>query len=128
MTGPILVDTHILLWVRTAPDRLSPAERERLVASPRRFVSAVTLWEIAMLQGLGRVERDGRLLSLPEGFDLLPIEPSHCAVYAGLPRLHRDPFDRMLVAQAKGDGLALLTRDAQVAAYAEAGLMLAVSA
>jgi PIN domain nuclease of toxin-antitoxin system len=117
MTTTLLVDTHIFLWTRLRPARLTSAERDLLDAARLRYVSAASLWEIAILQGLERIERDPRLLQVPEGFNLLPISPDHCRALLQLPRHHRDPFDRMLVAQARSEHVPLLTRDAAVAAY-----------
>ena len=66
-------------------------------------------------------QRDQRLLAVPDGFDLLPVLPDHCAALVALPRRHRDPFDRMLIAQARAEHLALLTRDKAIIAYGAAG-------
>jgi PIN domain nuclease of toxin-antitoxin system len=82
-------------------------------------MSAVSLWKIAILMALDRVAQDQRLLMVPDGFDLLPVLPDHCKALVALPRRHRDPFDRMLIAQARG--LALLTRDRAIIAYGTEG-------
>jgi PIN domain nuclease of toxin-antitoxin system len=84
-------------------------------------MSAVSLWEIAILMALDRIPPDPRLLAIPDGFELLPVLPDHCKALAALPRLHRDPFDRMLIAQARAEHLALLTRDREIIAYGAAG-------
>jgi len=125
LTAAILVDTHIVLWVRIAPERLSERERRALETARFRYVSSVTLWEIAILMTLGRVDRDERLLDLADGFDLLPIRPEHCKALIALPNLHRDPFDRMLIAQARVEGVPLLTRDKAIIAYGAAGARMA---
>jgi PIN domain nuclease of toxin-antitoxin system len=125
LTAAILVDTHILLWVRIAPERLTESERGVLDTARFRFVSSATLWEIAILIGLNRVARDERLLDIPEGFDLLPIRPEHCKALTTLPKLHRDPFDRMLIAQARLEDLPLLTRDASIVGYGPRGAKIA---
>jgi PIN domain nuclease of toxin-antitoxin system len=83
-------------------------------------MSAVSLWEIAILMALDRVAQDQRLLMVPDGFDLLPVLPDHCKALGALPRRHRDPFDRMLIAQARAERLALLTRDRAIIAYGTA--------
>jgi PIN domain nuclease of toxin-antitoxin system len=88
-----------------------------LSAASVRFVSVVTLWEIATLIRLGRIADDERLLDLPTGFDLLPVQPEHCREYAKLQQIHRDPFDRMLIAQAKTERVPLITRDRNIALY-----------
>jgi PIN domain nuclease of toxin-antitoxin system len=117
----ILVDTHLVLWARIAPERLTTSERRALDNTRSCYVSVVSLWEIAILMALGRVARDERLLAVPDGFDLLPVLPDHCRALVTLPRLHRDPFDRMLIAQARTEHLALLTRDRAIIAYGAAG-------
>jgi PIN domain nuclease of toxin-antitoxin system len=86
----------------------------------------VTLWEIAILTGLGRVARDDRLLDVPDGFDLLPVLAHHCRALIELPHRHRDPFDRMLIAQARAERLTLLTRDRAIIDYGADGAELVV--
>lgn len=125
MTSGILVDTHIFLWARIAPERLVIGERRALDEARYCWVSAATLWEIAILQALGRVASDERLVEIPEGFELLPVLPHHCKELIGLLFQHPDPFDRMLIAQARADKLALLTRDRAIIAYGPAGAQLA---
>ncbi|TSD93137.1 type II toxin-antitoxin system VapC family toxin [Skermania sp. ID1734] len=85
------------------------------------YASAVTAWEVAIKQQLGRLTADEDLASVIEGSDLqpLPITLRHACVVSGLPLIHRDPFDRMLVAQARAERLTLLTRDRQLAAYGD---------
>jgi len=117
----ILVDTHLVLWARIAPERLTTGERRALDDARSCYVSAVSLWEIAILMALDRLAQDGRLLAVPDGFDLLPVLPDHCKALVALPRRLRDPFDRMLIAQARAEHLALLTRDRAIIAYGAAG-------
>jgi PIN domain nuclease of toxin-antitoxin system len=117
----ILVDTHLFLWTRVRPERLTSSERRALDDARSCYVSAVTLWEIAILMALDRIAPDQRLLEVPDGFDLLPVLPDHCRALLALPRVHRDPFDRMLIAQARTEHLALLTRDRAIIAYGAAG-------
>jgi PIN domain nuclease of toxin-antitoxin system len=117
VTGPVLVDTHLLLWTRMTPKRLAAAERALLDAASPAYVSIVTLWEIAILMSLGRLARDERLLEIPRGFALLELVPRHLREILSLPPLHRDPFDRMLIAQARADKLTLLTRDREMLGY-----------
>jgi PIN domain nuclease of toxin-antitoxin system len=117
LTTSILVDTHIFLWVRIAPERLIAGERHALDTALLRYISVVTLWEIAILMTLGRIGQEDRLLDVPDGFELLQIRAEHCKTLLALPRRHRDPFDRMLIAQARSERLALLTRDKAVIDY-----------
>jgi PIN domain nuclease of toxin-antitoxin system len=118
VTADVLIDTHFVLWLRMEPQKLTAAERQILNSSLTVFVSAVSLWEIAMLLGRGRIPGgDDQLLSLSPGLDWLPVKPGHCKALAALPRLHGDPFDRMLVAQARSESLPLLTRDRAMQAY-----------
>ena len=119
-----LLDTHVLLWLRGDPGRLSTETRRRL-ADPalRLYVSAASAWEIAIKQSLGK-------LTLPEpaeawlpralvetGLEALPILVEDAAAVRALPWHHRDPFDRLLVAQAKRLDLTLVTHDARLGAY-----------
>ena len=121
MIAAILVDTHLFLWARVAPQRLTTGERRALDDARSCYISAVSLWEIAILMALDHVARDERLLAVPDGFDLLPVLPDHCKALVALPPRHRDPFDRMLIAQARAERLALLTRDRAIIAYGAAG-------
>jgi PIN domain nuclease of toxin-antitoxin system len=117
----ILVDTHLVLWARIAPERLTIRERRALDDARSCYVSAASLWEIAILMSLDRIGRDPRLLGVPDGFELLPVLPDHCEALVALPALHRDPFDRMLIAQARVEHLVLLTRDQAIIDYGAAG-------
>ncbi len=119
----LLFDTHILLWAADRPDRLSEDARD-LIADPGNalFFSAASLWEIAIKSGLGREDFvvDARLLRrglLDNGYDELPVTGEHAVAVDGLPAIHRDPFDRLLVAQAMVEGITLLTADELVAQY-----------
>jgi PIN domain nuclease of toxin-antitoxin system len=125
MSKALLLDTHIFLWMRAAPGKLTEPERVLIDAAPRRTISIVSLWEIALLVSLGRIDNDPRLFSLPQGVELLPLLQSHCLEIIGLPQIHRDPFDRMLIAQARAEGLLLVTRDSKIAEYGRAGAALA---
>jgi PIN domain nuclease of toxin-antitoxin system len=119
----ILIDTHIFLWMRTSPLRLSDRERDAIKTASARYVSIVSLWETGIRISLRRVvAADDRFFLVPTGFELLTILPEHCAAVSSLPQRHRDPFDRMLIAQAKTENLVLITRDRAVAAYRSAGL------
>ena len=119
----LLLDTQILLWAAGQPERLAPATR-RLLASPRTelMFSAASLWEIAIKNGLGRhdFKAEPRLLRrglLDNGYAELPITSEHAVSVDGLPPIHKDPFDRLLLAQAMIEGITLLTADDQLARY-----------
>ena len=118
----ILLDTHLLLWwLGNAPDLSEPARV--LISEPENtvFVSAVSLWEIWLKESLGKlrlpVDFDARMGDEP--FESLPLSATHAHQVALLPWHHRDPFDRMLVAQAQAENLILLTADDRVAAYGD---------
>lgn len=119
----LLLDTHLLLWAAGNPERLSTDARDLIEAPDNElFFSAASLWEIAIKRGLGRddFQVDARLLRrglLDNGYSELPIGSEHAVAIDSLPSLHKDPFDRMLVAQATIEGITLLTADALVAAY-----------
>ena len=121
MSKALLLDTYIYVWLRATPAKLTELERIAIDAAPRRCVSIVSLWEIALLVQLGRIDEDPRLFSLPQGLDLLSLAPGYCVELIGLPQIHRDPFDRMLIAQARAENLKLLTRDAKIVSYGPAG-------
>lgn len=115
----ILLDTHLLLWALAEPEKLSATTRNRLDAA-EVFVSAASVWEVSIKVALGKLEADpSELLAAiePAGFVLLPITGLHAAAVATLPLLHRDPFDRMLVAQARTEPLILLTNDTVLEQY-----------
>lgn len=119
----LLLDTHLLLWAAGEPDRLS-ADAHALIGAQENelFFSAASLWEIAIKRGLGRADFqvDARLLRrglLDNGYSELPIGSEHVVAVESLPLLHKDPFDRILVAQATVEGVILLTADSLVAQY-----------
>ena len=119
----LLLDTQLLLQAAGQPERLSAAARE-LLNDPRNdlLFSAASLWEIAIKHTLGREDFrvEPRLLRrglLNNGYAELPITSRHAVNIDGLPPLHKDPFDRLLLAQALSEGIILLTGDAQLARY-----------
>lgn len=116
----ILLDTQICLWLILDDPRLG-AQARALIADARQvYVSSVSLWEIEIKHSLGKLpvgaERVRDHLSR-SGADFLPVLPEHCLALAALPRLHGDPFDRMLVAQAMTEPLNLVTHDAALKGY-----------
>ena len=116
----LLLDTHTLLWALTSPDRLDEFARNA-ISDPSNvvFVSAVSGWEIALKSNLGRLDVPANVIEMIEatGFDHLPITFSHGVEAGGLPLHHRDPFDRLLVAQARLNDLVLVTRDSRIIHY-----------
>jgi len=118
----VLLDTQVLLWALAGHRRLS-APMRRLIDSAHVFVSAASIWEVAIKTSLGKLQIDPDLVCRalgPAGFDELPVTARHAAHVVGLPSHHRDPFDRLLVAQAEVEHLVLLTADAQLSSYGNA--------
>ena len=119
----LLLDTHILLWGAVEPERLSRTASALIESSDNQIMfSALSLWEIAIKTGRGRADFriDAGLLRrslLDNGYAELPVTGAHAAALAGLPPIHRDPFDRMLVAQATVEGFTLVTSDPVIAKY-----------
>lgn len=121
----LLLDTHVALWALTDDPRLSERARA-LIADPANdvLVSSASVWEIAIKHALGRgdmpISGDQALDWFRQaGYQLLPIAPGHAAAVEHLPDHHRDPFDRMLVAQAMAEPLRLLTHDPLVLRYGD---------
>jgi PIN domain nuclease of toxin-antitoxin system len=120
----LLLDTHLLLWAAGNPDRLSDGARTLISSQDNElFFSAASMWEIAIKCGLGRddFQVNPRLLRrglLDNGYSELPIVSEHAVAIDGLPPIHKDPFDRILVAQATVEGITLLTADPLVTQYA----------
>ncbi len=119
----LLLDTHVLLWAAGTPDRLSETARTLIIDENNTlFFSAASVWEIVIKSGLGRndfsVDPNLFRRSLQDnGYLELPIMSQHVLAVSHLPDLHKDPFDRMLVAQAQSEGFLLLTADERVALY-----------
>lgn len=119
----LLLDTHLLLWAAGQPDQLS-SEARTLIDSPENelFFSAASIWEVDIKSGLGRgdFKADARVLRrglLDNGYGELPVGSEHVVAIDVLPAIHKDPFDRILVAQAQVEGITLLTVDPLVAQY-----------
>jgi PIN domain nuclease of toxin-antitoxin system len=119
----LLLDTHILIWGAVEPERLSGSAVALIEDAKNDLIfSAASLWEIAIKTGRGRADFrvDAGVISrglLDAGYAELPVTSAHAAAVAGLPPIHRDPFDRMLVAQATTERLTLVTADPVVAKY-----------
>ncbi len=117
----ILLDTHLLLWALGAPLKLN-AETRKIVDTSDVYVSAATIWEISIKVALGKLKADVDevLAAVPSaGLSMLPITGEHAARVVRLPKHHKDPFDRMLVAQAVTEPMILLTNDTALAPYGD---------
>lgn len=115
----LLLDTHVVLWWLTDDPALSDDIKTRLDHDPDVYISAATIWEVAIKQAIGKLASPA---DLPErirdsGFTALAISFEHAITAGRLPLIHRDPFDRMLVAQAKCEDLTLVTHDSRCQKY-----------
>jgi PIN domain nuclease of toxin-antitoxin system len=115
----LLLDTHVLIWWMTNDPELSSEARDKLDHEPDVFLSAAVVWELAIKQAAGklysRVELAERVRDF--GFRDLPITAAHAAEAGRLPMIHRDPVDRMLVAQARCERLTIVTQDRMIQKY-----------
>lgn len=121
----VLLDTHAFLWLITGDDRLSENARQTFLNTENSlFFSAASLWEICIKKSLGKISlKDGWFQTIQAEMETntiqwLPIEMTHCAEVTELPFHHRDPFDRMLIAQAIVEEMKLLSRDSTLSNYA----------
>lgn len=121
----LLLDTHILLWAAGQPEKLSESART-LLTTPGNvlFFSAASIWEIVIKRSLGRENfkvdpRRLRKMLIVHGYTELLVTAEHALMVETLPLLHKDPFDRLLIAQARTEGMLLLTVDAAVIQYQE---------
>jgi PIN domain nuclease of toxin-antitoxin system len=116
----LLLDTHALLWWLADDDRLGPRAREAIAAPTNLvFVSAATAWEIAVKRALGRLAAPGDIEEwlAASNFQPLPIQIAEAVASAELPPHHRDPFDRLLVAQAQIGRMTIVTGDDEIGKY-----------
>jgi Uncharacterized protein conserved in bacteria len=119
----LLLDTHALIWHREANSQLGTTAREMINHPDNQiFISIATLWEMSIKRSLGKlttVKSPSEILDIyrRDGAELLSVTPDHVTAIESLPWHHRDPFDRMLIAQAKTDGLTLVTKDEAFARY-----------
>jgi PIN domain nuclease of toxin-antitoxin system len=115
-----LLDTHTLLWAMGEPEKLSPqAYRWISAADNRIFVSIASLWELSIKVSIGKLQVPEEFFTgiAAHGYEILQIRETHLTAYRSLPLLHRDPFDRLLIAQAHHENLPLLTCDPDIAKY-----------
>lgn len=115
----LLLDTHVLLWWLADSAELDDSVKGLIEVEPDVYLSAASVWEIAIKQSLGKLQAPEDLTDrlIASEFSPLPITATHGVRAAGLPPHHRDPFDRMLIAQAQLEGLTLVTRDKRVRSY-----------
>lgn len=120
----ILLDTHVLLWMLAGSSRIDAARELILAPANEIFVSAVSWWEIAVKASIGKLPQADVPRMRSEALEVsglreLPVTGVHAETLVDLPLHHRDPFDRMLVAQAMSEPMRLLTSDSQLSAYSE---------
>jgi PIN domain nuclease of toxin-antitoxin system len=116
----LLLDTHALIWAVLAPAELTKSARDAIEDRTNAvFFSAASIWEIAIKAGKGTLEVDEKLLQTlhKTGFNELAIKAIHADTVRSLPTIHRDPFDRILIAQAQFESMTLVTRDSFMARY-----------
>ena len=119
----LLLDTHLLLWAAGEPKKLSAKARLLMANTDNELMfSAASIWEVAIKRSLGRADFqvDPRLFRrglIDNGYVELPVFSAHAVAVETLPPIHKDPFDRLLVAQSQVEGIVLLTTDATVAQY-----------
>jgi PIN domain nuclease of toxin-antitoxin system len=117
----VLLDTHLLLWALSSPEKLSKRARQRIESS-EVFASAASIWEVSIKSALGKLKADPNEVLAgvePAGFNHLPIIGGHAAKVVELPPIHKDPFDRLLVAQARYEPMILLTDDDVLGGYGD---------
>lgn len=118
----ILLDTHVFLWVVADSRSLRREARAMIAAAEQVFVSAASIWEVAIKARIGKIDADPALLAeavTASGFDELPVRAAHAARVATLELHHADPFDRLLIAQAQTEPLRLLTANAALVPYSD---------
>lgn len=115
-----LLDTHVILWWLTEPKKIK-SKSARIISDKnnRIYLSSASFWEIAIKKGLGRISLPQNLIETltAEGFEMLPITPEEGLGVADLPHLHSDPFDWLLIIQAKLNDLIIITHDAKIKRY-----------
>lgn len=119
----ILLDTHTVLWFFEGSGKLSKFAIEKIYdTANKKYISIATIWEVAVKKSIGKLKLDGGIEEFlgfieDNGFILLEIKPDHIIAITDLPFIHRDPFDRMLVAQATVDDMSVMTVDKNIMKY-----------
>jgi PIN domain nuclease of toxin-antitoxin system len=116
----LLLDTHIAIWLEVSPEKIAPDARAAIETANDVVISVIVPWEITLLRGRKRVAPGLPLIGIEAPSrhgPLLPVTAEHVAALAALPWHHRDPFDRMLVAQALADGMVIVSADRAIRAY-----------
>ena len=122
----LLLGTHIYLWAVAGSSQLKPAARRLIESADEVYVSAASIWEVAIKSRLGKLDADAHELAAaiePSGFIELPVRASHVAGVGILELHHNDPFDRLLLSQALAEPLRLVTADAVLAKYSDIVLL-----
>jgi len=115
-----LLDTHVVLWWLTEPNRISSKARKIINDKEKKvYISSASFWEMAIKKSVGRLNLPNNIIEIliSECFEILPIAPKDGLSVADLPLIHSDPFDRMLITQAKLNDLILITRDEKIFGY-----------
>jgi len=118
----LLLDTHVFLWSVMDDRKLTKAARKLILEADEVYVSSASVWAASIKVGLGKLEADVDMLVTEieaSGFIELPVRAVHAALVRNLPDIHRDPFDRLLVAQATSEPLRLVTSDGHLAKYTD---------
>lgn len=122
----MLIDTHILLWILSDDPRLTPKARKTLQGATDVYVSVASIWEIAIKRGLGKIDVDVEELRSSialSGINEIPVTSEHVLGLLDLEPIHKDPFDRLIVAVAKTEPMKLMTADRKVAAYTDLSVL-----
>ncbi|MDR0443023.1 MAG: type II toxin-antitoxin system VapC family toxin [Treponema sp.] len=118
-----LLDTHAVIWFFNGDNSISETAKQAILdLSNKKYISMISAWELAIKIGLGKLDFDGKaagFINIAEnsGFTILPIKTSHLTVFETLPLIHRDPFDRLLVATALAEQMTIISADGNISRY-----------
>ena len=119
----ILLDTHVLWWLLNGSDKIPTAVANKILSGQNTiFISVASVWEVAIKMSIGKLDFNGGIDGFinaleDENFTLLEISKEHIKTVASLPLIHRDPFDRMLIAQAMSENIPIMTTDSEIQKY-----------